>query len=254
MPKTKSVALDTQKKPHIRYKKVILASLLIVVIMLLVGISVFFYTKYSTTQALLKNFGQEQDKVGGIVTKVGKHYELPKTEQVTLATVSDITKLQGQPFFAKAQNNDKVLIYEKIGLAILYREKIDRIINVGPINMQPQPSVDISPSAVSVPVPVAIYNGTKTSGLAKKLEERLKDFSSVKTDVVLKSNSVNDYEESVVVDLSGKNMQAAKNIAGFVKGKIVNLPAGETKPSGADLLIILGRSYDDTTSIQTPNN
>lgn len=225
----------------------------------LVVTSVYFYTKYSTTQSLLKSFGSEQDKVGGVVAKVSKHFDLPQDDQVTLATVSDITKLKNQSFFAKAQNNDKVLIYPKSSLAILYREKIDRIINVGPINTQAETLAQaqplVTPSPVSMVVRTAIYNGTKTVGLARRAEKSLEAFSRVKTDVVIKANSANDYEQTVVVDLSRKNKDSVENIAEFVGGKVGALPAGEVVPEGADVLIILGQLYVNAlTTTPAPTN
>ena len=64
-----------------------------------------------------------------LVDKVSLLTALPTDETPTVATVTDITKLQGQPFFAKAQNGDKVLIYTKNKKAILYRETTNEIIN-----------------------------------------------------------------------------------------------------------------------------
>ncbi len=61
--------------------------------------------------------------------------ELPTDETPTVATVVDATKVQGQPFFAKAQNGDKVILFAKAGKAILYRESTKKIIEVAPINL-----------------------------------------------------------------------------------------------------------------------
>lgn len=67
---------------------------------------------------------------------VGRHYVLPTGEQPTLATVTDKTKLQ-TPFLKQADNGDKLLVYEKAAVAIIYRPSIDRIVAVGPVQVQP---------------------------------------------------------------------------------------------------------------------
>lgn len=222
----------------------------ILVLVMLLGSSIYFYIQYQTSQQLLKNPSDAtQQEVNLLVKKVGKHYDLPTNDKVTVATVSDVNKLQDQTFFAKAQNGDKVLIYPKSGTAILYRLTTDKIINVGPVNTQG----DTPPSSqaqATVPVKVALYNGTQTNGLTKKVEETLLTLSSIQTNVVSKENAAHDYTDSVVVDLSadeagkkGKNQAVATQLATFAKGKVASLPSGETKPEGADILIILGQSY-----------
>jgi hypothetical protein len=58
---------------------------------------------------------------------------VPKDETPTLATVTDKTKLKDQPFFKDAENGDQILIFPQAKKAIIYREKENRLINVGPI-------------------------------------------------------------------------------------------------------------------------
>lgn len=69
------------------------------------------------------------------VEKVGKLMVLPDDETPTLAAVSDVEQLREQPFFAKAVNGDKVLIYTKNRLAILYRPSTNKIVAVGTVNL-----------------------------------------------------------------------------------------------------------------------
>jgi hypothetical protein len=59
--------------------------------------------------------------------------DVPTGEEPTIATVTDLDKLKNQPFFAKAQNGDKVLIYPKAKKAILYRPSTNKVIEFSTI-------------------------------------------------------------------------------------------------------------------------
>ena len=96
---------------------------------------------------LSKGTQQAQAEVDALVAQVGKLIALPTDETPTVATVTDASKINSQPFFANAQNNDKVLIYQKAQKAILYRPSENRIIEVGAVNINNQPvSATASPS------------------------------------------------------------------------------------------------------------
>lgn len=238
---------EPKKKSRIASPFLIVGAVLLIIALLVA--SVYFYLQYQKSQNLLKNpTNSSQAEVDTLVTKVSKHYDLPKGDTVTVATVSDMNKLKDQLFFQKAQNGDKVLIYPKTSIAILYRPSTDKIINVGPVNTQSEAAAPSSSPSASQLVKIVLYNGTKTTGLTKQVEDRLKTLSSIRAEVVSKANSANDYADSVVVDLTGKNAQAAKQMATFAKGQVAALPAGETKPEGADILIILGSSYVSSLS------
>lgn len=64
--------------------------------------------------------------------KVAKLIEIP-AEKPTVATITDLVKVQGQPFFSSAKNADKVLFFNAAKKVILYRPSEDKIINVAPI-------------------------------------------------------------------------------------------------------------------------
>ena len=68
-------------------------------------------------------------------TDVGKLIDIQTDETPTIATVIDATKVKGQAFFANAQNGDKVLLYSKVGKAVLYRPSTNKIIEIAPINI-----------------------------------------------------------------------------------------------------------------------
>lgn len=214
-------------------KKTIVLALIVIIIAAFP--SLYFYNKYQKTQQLLKNPNQvNKEEIKSLVSKVGKLLELPQGEEPTVATVSDVKKLKDQPFFAKAQNGDKVLIYTNAKKAILYRPSTNKIIEVAPINL--------GASQISQTVKVALYNGTTTIGLTKTVE---KDLTSkvANLEIVTKENAnKNNYSKTIVVDISGNNKTVADNIAKALGGEIGTLPNGETKPN-ADILIIIGSNY-----------
>lgn len=212
----------------------------VALLVLIVGIYVFL--QYQRDQQLLKNPNlAAQVEAQTLVAKVGRLMDLPEGEQPTIATVSDVTKLQDQSFFRKAKNGDKVLIYTKAQKAILYDPKEDKIVEVTVLALEPTVEAP-------QPVTVALYNGTLTTGLATSVEKQLTEQKDYVT-VVAKANAARaDYKETIVVDLSadkaglsGKNAAAANDIAKTLGGKVDSLPQGETKPSGADILVILGQ-------------
>jgi hypothetical protein len=66
---------------------------------------------------------------------VGAIYALPTDEEPTVAEIQDRTQLADQAFFAKAQNGDYILVYRQNKLALLYRQKDKKLINVGPVTL-----------------------------------------------------------------------------------------------------------------------
>lgn len=134
--------------------------------------SYYFYNQYQKAQALLQNPTQASNlETKTLITEVGKLIELPTSEQPTIATVSDVTKLTQQPFFDHAQNGDKLLIYTQAKKAILYRPSINKIIEVAPLNigsnnLVPSPVIQVqspipsvgpttSPKPIFVPTPAS---------------------------------------------------------------------------------------------------
>lgn len=194
----------------------------------------FAYNKYLTLKDPVK---AAEEEVNDVVNKVGKLMELPKDEEPTVATVSDVNKLKDQAFFQKAQNGDKVLIYAQAKKAILYRPSINKIIDVAPVN------IGEAPEAKPQVLKVALYNGTTKTGLTKVAEDDLKE-KVTNVEVVLKENAEKqNYDQTIIVDLTGNNKTIAANIASVLGGEVGNLPSGETKPSNADILVILGSNY-----------
>ena len=113
------------------------------VVLIAVIPTIYFYIQNkNTTNKLndLQSKSQSASNVDEVVKEVGKLVILPGDEKPTLATISDVSKLQGQPFFVSAANGDKVLVYNKAGKAILYRPSLNKIVEMAPLNSGAQPS------------------------------------------------------------------------------------------------------------------
>ncbi|MDP1619845.1 MAG: LytR C-terminal domain-containing protein [Candidatus Moranbacteria bacterium] len=226
------------------------------------AIAYFFYTKHIRAGSgredgaaqMLDNAGQ--DDVQMIRSAVERLVELPIGEDPVIATVTDADKIKAQKFFNSAQNGDRVLIYKENKKVVLYRPTINKIIEFSSTSeMDDQAQVvDTTPVAqtaggdakqaaedgvlaVESPAKVAIYNGSKIKGLAKKIGETISSMPEVS--VVQAINANGDYGKTLIIDVSGSHPELAKKIAESLGGEIGNLPDGETKPE-ADILIIGG--------------
>jgi hypothetical protein len=232
-------------------RRSVLVVLIIIAIAAIIGPSIYFYSKYSRAEYLRKNpteAAKEEQKQ--ILANLGKLTELPTGEDPTVATISDKEKLAGQPFFASAQNGDKVIFFPNSKRAIIYRPSINKIIDMSQVNItettSPTPAAQQSgsptPTAQTANLRIAIYNGTTTPKLANTVEKAITERMAYVT-VTTKDNAANqDYNQSIVVDLTGTRGEQAQTLATMVSGNVAAIPVGEVKPD-ADILIIIGKSY-----------
>ena len=216
---------------------------------LALAVAGYFYYQYRHSAQIA-----DAKEIADLSQEIGQFMILPEGETPTLATVTDREKLAEQPFFQKAENGDKVLIYSQNGRAILYRPSQKKIVDVTSVNVNtPAPVVPESPAPAS-PAPeivaqeavpsitrVALYNGSKTVGITNTLEKQLTsafpNIAVVTKDTAQKS----DYTQTIVVDVTGKSVELATKMAENLGGIVAGLPNGETAPSDADLLIIVGQ-------------
>lgn len=196
-----------------------------IIVVLLAAAAIYFFIKY---QGIKKNPNQvSQAETNRLVKLVGQLMALPKDETPTLATVQDKSKLAGQSFFDNVQNGDVILIYTKAKKAIVYREKGNRIINVGPISIDQQNGT-----------PVALVNaGGNTDDVKKTLTDKFGGSVTVASTTDAKNKSA--VKQLTVVDAAGNSGALAKQIADAIGGTVGSLPAGETAPSGANIVIFV---------------
>jgi hypothetical protein len=240
-------ALQSRQAPARRFSPVVL--ILLGALIVAVAVAGYFYYQYRNAKPGVA----EAKETKALTETISELMLLPEGEEPTLATVTDRTKLADQPFFQKAENGDKVLIYSNSGRAILFRPSQNKIVDVtavntsSPVGSTPAPSSEVpavSQSVATAPaslaIRVALYNGSAEKGAANKLEKQI---TSLYPDTTFseKVNAAKEYDGSVVVDLTGKNSVIAQALSNLVKGSIGTLPAGEKTPANADVLIIIGK-------------
>jgi hypothetical protein len=250
--------VETRKKVNIFKrlisKKPVQLGIAALIVLLIVGGGFYQYNKLHSQIA--DNSASSASDIEGLVAEVGEKMVLPTGETPTLATVSDVSKLQDQPFFKNAQNGDKVLIFGNAKEAIMYRPSIHKIIAVAPVNapvtdvsqagQQATPSGSLTPTPISQKIKVVVLNSTKEAGLARKGADLL---SKSTADVISTANAVGEYDKTTVSVVSNDKKisdEAIKSLVSVytkVKPTVVSLPAAEKAPTDADVVIILGSDF-----------
>ncbi len=213
-----------EKKSSSNLSMILVIALGVIVVVL--GIAAFYF--YNQYQNIKKNPNQvAQAETEALVAQVGKLIDLPKDETPTVATVLDKEKLKDQPFFSNAQNGDKILIYTKAKKAIVYRPSANKLINVGPIAIDQKSQVQ-----------VAVVNaGGDVDGATKKLNDKFS--GSIAIVGTSDAKNKNNVKQITVVDVNGQNADAAKQIAEQLGGTVGAMPAGETAPAGATVVVFV---------------
>lgn len=223
-----------------RKKKIITIFVALIIFLLIAG-GIGYYLNQNNQLPIIGNSNIEsQDEVEELVIKVGKLIKLPN-ETPEIATVSDISQLEGQSIFKNAENGDKVLIFGDSRRAIVYRPSENIIIEVGNLVVSPEGTPSAAADLVEVveSKSVIVLNGTSTAGLASSVGNDLtSSFSNI--EITDTGNAVEDYGETIVIDVSGDNSDLVERIADELGASVDDLPSGEDEPN-VDILIILGQ-------------
>ncbi|MFA5828850.1 MAG: LytR C-terminal domain-containing protein [Candidatus Shapirobacteria bacterium] len=202
---------------------------------------VYFYNKSKNVE--IQNPGEIEE----MVKTLSVFMELPD-EIPTLATVTDTTKLESETFFKNAQNGDKVLIFPNSTKAILYRPSTKKVIEVSSVMVSgsqpaaPQPTISPTSLTSSSNLTIALYNGTEEAGLAKSLDKDIFSKTQNYKVTIIADAQKNSYEDTLVIDISGKNQEIAQALAQSLSAVLGPLPLGEQKPD-TDILIIIGKNH-----------
>ncbi len=228
----------------------VLPIIVILSTLLLVALSVagYFYYQYRQSPKV-----QSAEEIEELKTEIGAMFELPTDEEPTLATVTDREKLAEQPFFQKAENGDKVLIYSNSGRAILYRPSLKKIIDITSVNVAKPEAEAVAPEAATPEAPepsvaatiptivrVALYNGSTKLGITNAVESQLKAGMANAAVVTKDKAAKSDYAKTIVIDVTGASGATALSVASLLGAEIAALPEGEKSPTDADVLVIVG--------------
>ena len=136
----KTPSVSTGKK-----SKLIKALLALIFIAAVAG-DVYFYKQLQVKQQDPQVVAEQETQE--LIAKIGALIVLPEGETPTVATVNEPEKLVDQPFFAKAQKGDKVLIYTNAKKAILYSPSTNKIVEVAPLNIgTPSTETPVAPAS-----------------------------------------------------------------------------------------------------------
>lgn len=205
-------------------KKTLIIAAYTVPLLALAGFGGYYFKKYTDLKNNPVTAEQAtQAEETRILSEVGKLYDLPKDEKPTIATVKDKEALKKQypGFFDKAENDDKLLVYQNAKLAILYRPTTKQLIKVGPLQVQSNPVIKVIGSDAD----------------RATIEKQLKDAN---LNVTAGAAAKTVTSGVIIVDLKGQNAELAKNIASVLQGTVASLPAGEDTPENVDILVIIG--------------
>lgn len=238
-PASKSIFWRILTSPihFLKAKKVLILGFLLIFLTAVCG---FLYWKYRhTAQQLWAVLNPNPEaETTQLLSELSQFMYLPE-EQPTVATVTDKDSLAAQDFFLQAENGDKVLIFTNVKKVILYRPSERKIVNVAPLIVQESATPDTPTPSPTVSIPVVLLNGSTQVGITNVVDDQLlANFPQLSVINKLPAQK-NDYAQTLVIDLTGKNEVLVKEIASNLKATVTTLPEGETPPT-AEILIIVG--------------
>src|SRR5579862_9394220 len=104
-------------------RKRTLISLILFIPLLVFGASVAYQVYLQQNPAVVY-----AHKLQAMTQQVSKTIALPKDETPVVATITDSSILPKENFFSYAVNGDKILMYKKHKLAVLYRPSTQKVV------------------------------------------------------------------------------------------------------------------------------
>lgn len=200
--------------------------ILLLSVISLVSLSGYLYKELKDQKNSAPLSSEDAQKEAVVLkNKVSKMISLPD-EIPVIGTVNDKNKFKDQPFFNDVENGDRLLIFSESKKVVIYREKDNKLINVGPIAV----TSEAENTAKKVSVLVSGSENSKDS-----TNEALAKINGIK---VTKGSAKTKVDKSKVYDVDNNDSELAKQIASAIGAEVVSsVPAGENNPEGVDLVI-----------------
>jgi hypothetical protein len=212
----------------------IMKVLVAIVLVVALAAAVYFFVRYrQISDKYHEATMSQQEREQKTVDEVSKIMALPQGESPVILVVQDKNKLGAsaltQQYFANTQNNDVILAYEKANISVVYRPSEKRIIKT-----------DNYTNFVRAanPIKIAILAATdQQTTIETTILEKV-----LNAEIIAKNVPKTSLSGSYVVDVTGQNQQAAQDLANELKLMVGSLPAGEDRPEGAQLIVVIAPS------------
>jgi hypothetical protein len=99
----------------------------VILVLIVLALAYGAYSWYESSKKPVDAQSASVAEAEQLVTELSQFMELPK-ETPGLATIVDQEKLANEPFFANAQNGDKLLVFLQAHKVILYRPSEHKVI------------------------------------------------------------------------------------------------------------------------------
>ena len=171
-----------------------------------------------------------EDEKQLLLANIGEHIIISNEEEPLIVIINNAEQLrQQQAFFQSSRDNDILVVYQD--KALIFRPSEDVLVNVGPVYIN-----NATQQIIDQKITLDIRNGSGIIGRAASLGNEL-DSKDAYEVVSMTNASSSDYQGTVLVNLSGKDISSLEGEFGV---RAVNdLPEGEVG-SSADVVIILG--------------
>lgn len=241
------MATKTDSKPTVRTIDRLLPIFLIISV---IALAVSFWAFWQSKQKLsvLTNPDQASElnaeQTAQLLEKVKLLAVLPNEPTPVVATINDVETLASrQAFYKDAHNGDKLIVFARSRKAIIFDEKNNRIVNIGPIfYTDAEGNNQTTPLSQEGKLNIDLRNGSNTKDKGVTMRDKLMPNGSFVISKLAKAANSN-YSGITLVDLvagDAKNdlIQALAKELGAVT-ITQQVPDGETAPN-AEVLVILG--------------